>query len=262
MSFLYLAGLESNLITQSGASLTSSSADANFPVTNLQGDYVWKPFRFNAAGTNDSITVDLGSAQSVGFSSIHYHNVDSGVTALQLRRSTDNFASSNILVGTFTVAEPSMYLNFASVSTGYWGLSFVGTNANPIIVGKWVLGVESSLTEEQLSSWSIGYEQAQVSPRPGVPINLADQQRRSLDMSFIAKSDAAVDEVVTMLRDSKYGAEPLVIVPDSNESSVYYGRVPSTHSIQRTSGGQENSARSLYRYSLRLEEDPLPVVVN
>jgi hypothetical protein len=144
MGFLYLAGSAANLVA--GKTLTSSSEDSRYPRENISDGFPNIPFRFATAAANDQITVDLGSSTQVTFCSVHGHNIDSGVTAIQLRKSSDNFSANDVLVVTMTKATPSFYDASFDQTERYWRLRFVGTNGDPLSIGEWVLGyLENSI---------------------------------------------------------------------------------------------------------------------
>lgn len=258
MSVLYIPSIASNLI--STGTLSSSSADSNFPLTNLGTGFPFKVFRFNSAGTDDTITIDLGSSQSATFASIHGHNVDSGITALQLRKSTDNFSANDVLVDTFTVVDTAMYVSFNSTSSRYWRLKFTGTNTDPIWIGEWVLGVSSSLTTNQEYGWSVGVgmPQVRVTNKAGqiLATNLSNSYLRELEMEFISNSESDKNEVLALHVDSYWGQEPIVIVPDSNDEIVVHGRVSNAWKYKLNEG-----VSTIYTYGLTVVEDPLPVIV-
>lgn len=66
MSTLYSAGEHLNHLARA-LSVAASSANANFPIANLFDGYPGVPFRFNAAGADDAITVDNALWSGGGF---------------------------------------------------------------------------------------------------------------------------------------------------------------------------------------------------
>lgn len=255
MSFLYLSGLSSNLITS--ATLTSSSQDTNFPRTNLAKDYVWNMFRFNSAGTNDTLAADLGSTgNTVTFSSVHFHNLDSGVTSTVLESATSTGFGTPTTRATFTVGTPSFYSSFSAGTTHrYWRLKFNGTNSGgAIYLGKWVLGQSSSLTANHLKKWGIDYIRDRRESLPGMPLNLSSYPRRRLRLPFRHTTAAQKNEISTAFDNAQWGQEPIVAAPDSSESEVVYGRVGGNWSVER-------DANNIYDHTVDIDEDQFPVVV-
>jgi hypothetical protein len=252
MAFLYLAGEAANFILAS--TLSSTSADANFLLTNLNNSRQWKSFRFGSAGTDDTLTADLGSSLAITFCSVHFHNIDSGVTAVQLRKSTDNFAANDVLVSAMTVSSPSFFLDFASASTRYVRLKFVGTNTGgPIEIGKWVVGARSSLTRVQKNDWELGRIQDQVRNGDSI-INRALYPRRSLALDFAPYTAAQIAEIQALLDSSLWGQEPVVVAPDSSAADVLYGRTAGEWSYRKSTIVGD----SLREHRLEIQEDQFP----
>lgn len=254
MAFDYLAGLAANLVTVSGNVFSSSSEDTNYPHENIATGWPAQPFKFNAAAADDQITVDFGSEKSVDVCGVHGHNIDSGVTAIQLRKSSDNFSASDVLVATMTKASPTFFTTFASTSFRYWRLKLVGTNASAIELGEWVLGAKSTLTNAQLIEWS--YDEIMPQNRQGsgavpqaIVANLATLRQRKLELSFLATSYSERDEIRAMLVDSAFGEQPLICIPDPNDEIIIHGRTPGKFTWDVLPGG-------LHRTSFAIEEDP------
>jgi len=224
MSFYYLAGLAANLLTGSSVTFSGDADDPNFPHENVATGRPWEMMRFAAAGTDDYIHINSDSI-SPDFCSIHFHNIDSGITAIELRRG----AAGGTLVATMTKASPSFYATFSAVADTDWRLKFVGTNSSAIYIGEWVLGVKTTLTRNQRWEWSIGYRmpQRRIMGPSGIVLahNLSEQRLRSVQLPFGAITDAQLSEHLDdMLDGCKWGEEPLVIVPDSGRNWVIHGR--------------------------------------
>lgn len=253
--FRYLAGSSANLISTATLS-QSGTEDSNFPLSNLKQDFGWRMFRYSAAAADDTITADLGSAQAITFCSLHFHNLDSGIT-VELRRSTDNFAANDVLVATMTKNSPTFFATFSSVSFRYYRVKFVGTNSAAIYLGKWVIGAHSTLTRMQRNGWQWGLTMPQAQGPAGLRINQSLWEARSVELPFFYETVAQRDEIHNMLKDSKWGEEPLVIVPDSEENIALYARAPNAWEIDRQIGGTGNG---LYEFSLSLTEDQHPII--
>ena len=264
MAFDYIADPAVNLVRTSGNVFSSSSEDTNYPHENIAAGWPAKPFKFNAAAADDQITVDFTSAKAVTFCSVHGHNIDSGISAIQLRKSSDNFGASDVLVATMTKATPTFFTSFASTSFRYWRLKFVGTNTAspaPIAIGEWVLGVKSSLTNAQLIDWSYEEDMPQDRQSGGnikqaFAVNLSDHRQRHVTLSFAAQSYAERDEILAMLTASQFGVEPIVFVPDPNDVIVIHGRMPKSIVWERLPG-----VTGGHRTTFTIEEDPFSVTL-
>lgn len=258
MAFYYLAGLAANLLTDSAVVFSGDADDAEFPHENIATGKPWEMMRFAAAGTDDYIHANLGSSKSADFCSIHFHNIDSGITAIELRRGS----TGATLVATMTKASPSFFSSFASVSDQHWRIKLVGTNASAIYIGEWVLGAKSTLAKNQRWNWSMGWRMPQrrlLGPSGIVHVhNLSEQRLRTVQLPFGPLSDAQLNEHLDdMLDGCAWGEEPLVIVPDSGRNWVIHGRPDSeVRSILLASG-----TSGLWQHSIEIVEDVGPLIV-
>ena len=248
MSFLYLAGEASNHILT--ATMSSASEDSNLPWSNLNNPQGWFAGRFNVAAADDYVHADLGSSKAATFCGVFFQNLDAGIT-VELRRG----ASGTTLVSTMTKSSPGFYSTFSATDQD-WRLKFVGTNTQKIYIGKWVLGVHKTLAatlREPYKPTEI-MEQLQVD-KSLPPKNLTTFPGLSIPLNFFAKTIAERDEVLDMRRDSKFGAEPLVVVPDTNDASVVlYGRA-----ADQWTWSQKGL---VYQIKARITDDSFPVIVN
>ena len=266
MAFDYLAALAANLVTASANVFSSSSEDTNYPHENIGAGWPAKPFKFNAAAANDQITVDLGSEMSIDICGIHGHNIDAGVSAIQLRRSTDNFAGNDELVVAMTKASPIFFATFASVSFRYYRLKFVGTNTGgPIEIGEWALGAKSTLTNAQLIVNPWAYDEIMPQSRQvgtNVPQvfanNLTTARQRKIEVAFLAKSYAERDELRDLFTDTKFGEEPLICVPDPDDEIIIHGRMAGSFRWERIGSG---ATGGLHRTTFTVEEDPFSIAL-
>ena len=262
MSFLYLAGLNANLFTQA-STYSSSSEDSNYPVENVGDGITGNPFKFSSAGTDDTITIDLGSSQSATFVSVHGHNIDSGVTAVQLRKSTDNFAANDVLVATLTVSSPTFFATFTSTSSRYWRIKFVGTNSDPIEIGELGLGVHSALATgaNQIKITSLEIEALFPQNRQSgslVPqvttAALTTHRQRVVTLGLRTFLFTQRDTVEGWLVTTSGGAEPFICVPDDDDVVVVHGRLPERVKWQRAEG-----ANQFQTTSVTIEEDSFSI---
>ena len=248
MAVYYISGLDANLI--SGGTLSSSSADANFPLTHLGSGDPFEMFRFNAAAADDYLHVLFGASKSPSFCSIHFHNIDSGVT-VELRRGV----AGGTLVATMTKSAPTFFKTFTPAGDTDWRLKFVGTNSTPIHIGEWVLGVHSTLARGKRWGWKTNYKMPQRKYLDAsgqlYAMNLAPYAPRTLQTRFLAVDTTERDEMLTLLDDVKWGAEPLVIVPRSDQPMVLHGRVVDHWGFVTNPG-------ETYEYGLQITEDSFP----
>lgn len=108
------------------ATPVASSTAAGYNVLNLL-DYRsytwWKPTALPA-----TVTVDCGSAKAADYAAIYGHNLGSLAATLEVRASTDNFSTSNVLIASITPANDNPFLlQFNSVSYRYWRIRITGS---------------------------------------------------------------------------------------------------------------------------------------
>ena len=250
MTVLYLPWSDNRIRT---ATLTSTNEDANFPRTRLQLPFGDRMFRFDTAAADMTLTADLGSALACTFSSLHFHNIDAGITSVVLSSDDNSGFSSPTTRATFTVASPTFFATFASASERYWRLTFNGTNGSAIYLAKWTLGVHSSLWRGPLPEWGEIREMPQTQQK-GRRINRATHPPRRFELSFLYSTTAQKDEILALAEETAWGQEPLAIVPYDSEATVLFARLPNVLDFQRV-----NTA--IRRFSLSIVEDDFPVVV-
>ena len=254
MPFYYLAGSAANLVTTS--TLSSTSADANFPLANLKSDFLWKMFRFNSAAADMTLTADLGSSKAVDFSSVHFHNIDSGITSLVLQSDDNSGFSSATTRATFTLEDPAFYKAFTSASERYWRLKFNGTNTGgAVYIGKWSLGARSELTRAQKPIWTVSQKMEQLVGPSNIRVNRSLFAARTLKLPFLHYTLAQKEEIQSLIEAAEWGQAPIVVAPDSSDAIVLYGRVDESWS-------QKRKHASIYEHTVTIVEDQFPVIVN
>jgi len=122
--------------------VASTTATGDFAAINLADfrPYTWwKPTALPA-----TVTVDCGSAKAADLLTVFGHDLFTQGATLQVRGSTDNFAASDVLVGTITPTDNNPFLiSFGSVSYRYWRLRITGTTMPSIACA--ILGARITL---------------------------------------------------------------------------------------------------------------------
>lgn len=267
MTLLYLAGLAANHVAGSGASFASTpSADANFAASSVGNGNPGYPFKFSSAGTDDFWRVDFGAAKTFNYASVHGHNIDSGITSVNLQGSSAS-ATGYSNLATFDVFSPTFFKTISSQSWRHVRLLFTGTNGNPIEIGEVVIG--SAATGQTPLA---GYQWRRVRPQSRqsgslvsqvFASNLTTHKQRPVSLNFAATGAYAStgltnrDEIDSWFDDSGFGVEPFVCVVDTNDpTSAIHGRLPSEYTWDRENVG---SANYLDRTSFTIEEDPFSI---
>ena len=122
-----------NLLDTYSAITGSSRASSDLSYENVAHEHVSKVWRTGATLADEYVTFDLGSAQAVTCAIIFAHtlnSLDAATNSIELRKSTDNFAANDVLVGTFSFTTAAMVLTFASTSSRYWRIKFSKDNAS------------------------------------------------------------------------------------------------------------------------------------
>lgn len=144
------------------------------------------------------VTIDLGSAQAATAAIVFAHTILVGDSLIQVRKSTDNFAANDVLVGSFTWTSAAMVMTFSSASSRYWRIAFTKASAGVsrdigrIFIGNYVTlaglpdfdGFEVDIDDMSQSEVSEG----------GQTYSARRSQRRmlKLDMSGVSQAQAAL----------------------------------------------------------------------
>lgn len=111
--------------------VASSTAAGNFAAANLAD---MRPYTWWKSGAMPAwFTVDCGVAKAANYALLYGHDLHTQGATLEVRASTDNFAASNVLLGTVTPSSDDPFLlEFATVNYRYWRFYFTGAT-NPSI---------------------------------------------------------------------------------------------------------------------------------
>lgn len=191
------------------------------------------------------------------------HNIEPGLVT-EARSSTDNFGASNVLEATMSVRQPAFHSYLSTPSTKrYVKLLMTGTQsaqAGAVYAGELVVTyLEAALSFGQYD-WELQFmdEQVRNTSRAGkvFATPLMTDARRLLRMSFKPRNDAAYREMRDdIVRRSRGGQWPLVIVPTDGEDIVIHGRMDSSWRVIRHFLNQ-------WEDDLTVSESPLPLVTS
>jgi len=110
----------------------ASTTATGYSVLNLidwRSYTAWQPTALPA-----TVTIDCGSAVAADYWTIFGHDLHTSGCAIQLRASTDNFATSDVLVDSLTPSSDANFVrHFASVSYRYWRIRITGAATMPSI---------------------------------------------------------------------------------------------------------------------------------
>lgn len=115
------------------ATPVADSTAFGFDVLNLADfrPYTWwQPMSIPA-----TVTVDSASVKDVNYWGLYGHNLSSVAVTVQLRGSTDNFVSSDVLVDSYTPTTNAAFIRtVATTSYRYWRLRFVGASTPSVAI--------------------------------------------------------------------------------------------------------------------------------
>lgn len=136
-----------NLIDAYSAITSTSEASSDLGPENVAHEHKSKVWRTSTSVAAESVTFDLGSSQAATAAIIFSHTLTAGDSTIQLRKSTDNFAANDVLVGSFTYSSAAMVLTFSSASSRYWRIVFTKSAAGESRdIGRIFLGTYTTLT--------------------------------------------------------------------------------------------------------------------
>ena len=129
--------------------LTATSTDSAFPLTNLQNRnpaLVWKS---DVATSSQFLNIDFGSARSCDTCIIDGTNFgDISATYIQLHYSNDNFVSATV-AGSFSLTSSTQKLEFTTGSYRWWRIQMFDTVPFTIYpkIGNIFLGTRVEMTQ-------------------------------------------------------------------------------------------------------------------
>lgn len=108
------------------ATPAASTTAAGYSVLNVRD---WRPYTWwKPTALPATITVDCGSAKAADYAAVYGHDLGTQGATLEIRGSTDNFATSNVLVASATPTDDDpIVLTWASASYRYWRARVTGS---------------------------------------------------------------------------------------------------------------------------------------
>lgn len=199
---------------------------------------------------------DTADVPGINFCGVFGHNLGD-ITNPTLQHDITNGYVGLETSFAMTAARGSFFVNCTMSYSPYWRFVIGGTNWDEPYIGELVFGqVKTCATDPKagprrtLDLPSIGH----MSPigRLGV-YPLASASRRSVGLTFQAKTAAAAREIAVIYERSQAGRYPVIIAPISTEADVYYGRLTAPHV-------EDRPIDKFWESSMDLIGDPLPLV--
>lgn len=180
---------------------------------------------------------DLLLMPKIDFASLHGHNLVAK-QAVEIRRSTDNFAASNVLVATITHNPVRVFDSFtAPAVTRYWRFLIPDNNVTPVVIHEAVFGHLKTLTR----SADIGRSEPVVMPQADSTTrgqvfyrtNLSEFDLQNYVLRYSARTAGLAEMLGEIWRAARSGKDPVILVPDDARSEVIHGRMRSSVPVTR-----------------------------
>lgn len=113
--------------------VASSTAAGNFNVLNLRD---WRAYTWwKPAAMPATVTVDCGSAKAADYAVAYGHDLGTKGATIEIRASTDNFSTSDVLIATKTPTDDKPFLlQWTSASYRYWRIKVTGAAAPSLAI--------------------------------------------------------------------------------------------------------------------------------
>lgn len=220
-----------------------SSGPSDTTRLRLRDGFLDRRFVCTSASSPVTITVDLGSAQTVNTAAALNHNlqfIGSGTKAIEVRGADDASITVGVVgpytatVGASNLRGKDTALAFANVSKRYWRFSFTFTGSGVLQVGELVLGVATTLARGELDG--SGLARRYSSPQ----VSLANGGVRAINLTggvlerVLRFEDFSPSEMLffsSLMEDSRGAAVPVLwcedwaqvasAVNDSQQACIY-----------------------------------------
>lgn len=211
----------------SGTTITTTTASATYPASNLKLLPVTKVWRSTSVAAAQDIALDLGSAKSITLLALVNHNLTSAATIAIAAGTTAAVADYST---TMTWRELLAFKVIAAQSYRYWRIRITDTGNTDgyLEVGYVMLGTATAPSFG--IRWGMTstpeFQNLEVASEFGIP-NISELFRRQrLVMSF---GPLATSTDMTTLRNLylavKRDVTPLIMVPQSSGTEAYFGRI-------------------------------------
>jgi len=248
-----------NLIDSASVITGSSQASSDLSASNVAQEHPSKVWRTATSVATETVTFDLGSSIAATAAIIYAHTLTGSDSAIQIRKSTDNFAANDVLVASFTYASSKMLVLFSSASSRYWRITFtksaagVSRDIGRVFIGNYVTiplqadGFEISPVDMSQTERSEGLQM--YSARRG------QYRSAKLSMEAISQSEAAL---LKTFCETVGTFTPFFIVADEGLPSDESGEVlylKATKLPSRKTTGFDSSGNLAWSGELTAEEE-------
>jgi len=207
------------------ATLTASSANANYPVANVIALPISKPWR-TTGDTSESLLMNLGSAKAFDLVAIVGHNLTSAATITFSAGTTDACSDYSTPI---TWREKTAFKLLSATQTYQYAKITIADAANTytwLQIGYVVLGAKVSPLWNFAYGWQYAaeYENLETESEYGAPhvYELFNRTRLTLEYQNISRAHMA--ELTALVHALRRNVTPLFLVPDSAVNDGYFGR--------------------------------------
>ena len=220
------------------ATLTASTENADFPVSNLQNFIPSKVWKTGIQETDEYIVFDLLTAQTVTACIIYNHNFDETETAIKVQGNSSNSWGSPAIDETLTYAPTTLFKAFTGGSYRYWRVTFTKANTTDVkSIGRVFLG-DCIEAEVDFDGYALAVNDLSNAERAigGQIYTEQKEQFRNLDLSLTGKDNATKEAVETMYETNGKHTPVFVQVMDSSPlNEVLYMRLTDNQAFKISS---------------------------
>lgn len=229
--------LYTDVIAAESGSVVASSANTNFPAANVVTTNYSNVWRSTAAGASaETLTVDLGSAQTVDAVGLGNVNFQSTATVTVAGNATDSwggptFGPETIVATGLDGVRRNLYHPLSSSqSFRYWRIS-ITDNGNPdgfLEVGRWFQGVKVTVTDSFDANITLNHRFGSVELRTEYDQAFVFSRDRNLDLniSWTNVRAATRTELLALFRTVKANGSPFFFVFDTTSpAEAFYVRM-------------------------------------
>lgn len=231
--------------------LTATSTNASYPLTNLQTYFAADEWRSDSTAADQYLNIDLGAARNVSAIVIGTHNFDLlGADKVSLYGATAaNYSDEVKEVDDLAVATDPNWFPFTQVTKRYWRIKFalaVGSLSVEPALGNLYLGDELEFS----SQYEFGAVQDDAEFQTTKAVNLSGEIRAAqaiggrgvYELRFMLQDDTLRSDYQTFMKLCRGGLRPFYFL-DSDGTTIRYVHAEDYVPIRKQRYGRSDIAR-------------------
>jgi hypothetical protein len=238
-NFTYLKNSD-NLLAQ--ALVSATTADSNYPISNIESLPISKPYRTGDGKIIDQkIHIDFAVAQAVDFIGIVAHNLTSGAT-ITLRGGSSHDPDGSAFNTTLTWASRLTWKILSAAQTyKNWSIEFDDESNSDgyLSFGYIMLGSKTALDLQFQPEWTRRRNKVvrmvlneNHNPMVGRKIS----EGYLVTVTFLGMDSTQRDAIDTLLDSLDRVVDPVLFVPTPDETRAYFGRLLEDFEIAQATG--------------------------